>query len=430
MLLLRLLVSLLLSVKILAFVIQQPHSKSHIETKLYSIAVPSWKLDENLTTAERSVISVVRSCSPSVAFVTSVLPHDNTLGSQQRRRRRPVTSTPNSSLPRGQGLGSGSGFVIEADGYVVTNYHVIERAYQIIQTQQQTMQRMTDLIANATEQCQWIGTVATATLQRVPPVPLPDVFVRINSASQYQLCRIVDVKPDLDVAVLKIVNNTERWSTIDFGSSGMLLVGQSLVAIGNPFGLDQTVTTGVVSALDREISTSISGKIRNCIQTDASINPGNSGGPLLNLNNQVIGMNTAIVTTSGSSAGIGFAVPSDKIQPVVRDMIRKDKAEQGLRPKMGFLGITIIKGKPGNWIDSVANGSPAFKAGLQGIQTTSDGMLTFGDSILAIGGNAVDTFDDLERELQTRVRDEEITITVNDATGERRILYVKLGSKQ
>ena len=152
---------------------------------------------------------------------------------------------------------------------------------------------------------------------------------------------------------------------------------------------------------------------------------------MLNLNNQVIGMNTAIVTTSGSSAGIGFAVPSDKIQPVMRDMIRKDKAKQGLRPKMGYLGVTIIKGKPGNWIDSVCQWFLQLpQAGLRGIQTTSDGMLTFGDSIRAVGGNVVDTFDDLECELQTRVRDEEITITVNNATGERRIVYVKLGSKQ
>ena len=116
--------------------------------------------------------------------------------------------------------------------------------------QQQSMQRMTELVANATEQCPWMETLASTTLQRVPQMPLPNVFVRINSASQYQLCRIVDVKPDFDVAVLKIVNNTEQWPTIDFGSSSTLLVGQSLVAIGNPFGLDQTVTTGVVSALE------------------------------------------------------------------------------------------------------------------------------------------------------------------------------------
>jgi len=394
----------------------------HWSSRLNSIAVPSSQLEETLTSAERSITSVVRRCGPSVAFVTSVLPIAT-------RQSTAVSNRP----PQGRGLGSGSGFIIDANGYIVTNFHVIERAYQIIQQEQQSTQWLKESVDTVTQQCSVLGSVVNSTLQQIPiTVPLPQVFVRINSASQYKRCRIVSVQPELDVAVLKIINTTttDRLSTVEFGSSGSLLVGQSLVAIGNPFGLDQTVTTGVVSALDREIATSTSGKIRNCIQTDASINPGNSGGPLLNLNSQVVGINTAIVTTSGSSAGIGFAVPSDKIEPVVRDMIRKDKAEQGLRPKMGFLGVTIIKGKSGNWINSVAPGSPAEMAGLRGIQTSVEtGLLSFGDSIVAIGGKAVESYVELEQELQSRVRDEEVAITLQNAKGERRISYIKLGSK-
>merc|ERR1712194_121774 len=129
---------------------------------------------------------------------------------------------------------------------------------------------------------------------------------------------------------------------ISFGSSSDLLVSQSVVAIGNPFGLQSTVTAGVVSAVNREFragtaKTPANTPIRNVIQTDASINPGNSGGPLLNLKNEVVGINTAIITTSGSSAGIGFAVPSDQIRPVVERILQKDRIESGQRPNQGWL---------------------------------------------------------------------------------------------
>lgn len=396
-----------------------------------SFAVSLEELEKNLTKAEKSVTGVVRRAGPSVAFVTSVWP-----SVPGRRSRR---ATPNKNgLPAGQSLGSGSGFVVASDGYVVTNYHVIEQAFELQSMQAQSKESFKEFVGNISS-CLGNPDLKDALLNstsRIQP-EAPKVFCRINSASQYQACRVVDVQPDLDVAVLKMIENstdvTTTWESVDFGSSGDLLVGQSLVAIGNPFGLDQTVTSGVVSALNREITTSTSGTIRNCIQTDAAINPGNSGGPLLNLDGQVIGVNTAIVTTSGSNAGIGFAIPSDKVQPVVNDMIRDDRVSSGSRPDVGYLGVAIAKSplsKAGNWILTVAPGSPADAAGLKALQLC-DGCVVYGDAIVAVAGNSVDTYEDLLAQLDIRVEGEELALTVEDGeSGDKRVVYVKLGKKQ
>jgi S1-C subfamily serine protease len=194
-------------------------------------------------------------------------------------------------LPRGQSLGSGSGFIVDSQGYIVTNFHVIERAYQL-QSTAETLNKMTSaFVQNLTEITGFSFNAINATVRQLSApyqdMPLPEVYVRVNGDdTRYQKCRIVDVKSDLDVAVLKIVNPMEDdvlLSPVEFGSSSDLLVGQSLVAIGNPFGLDNSVTTGVVSALNRDLQ-SVGGQsrmsnakpLRNCIQTDASINPGTS----------------------------------------------------------------------------------------------------------------------------------------------------------
>jgi S1-C subfamily serine protease len=324
--------------------------------------------------------------------------------------------------------------VVESDGYVVTNYHVIERAYQIQSMQSQSQQRINEILGNITclASADWVQNLVNRTSSMQPPPP--KVYCRINSASEYEACRIVQVQPDLDIAVLKIENSSVSvWPTVAFGVSADLLVGQSLVAIGNPFGLDQTVTSGVVSALNREISTSNAGTIRNCIQTDAAINPGNSGGPLLNLAGQVIGVNTAIVTTSGSNAGIGFAIPSDKVMPVVTDMIRTDRASRGLRPNAGYVGVGIVKSalnKPGNWILTVDSQSPAAAAGLRPLQMMQSGRILYGDAIVAVGGTFVTTYDDLVKQLNSRVQGEELPLTVQDGeTDERRVVYIKLSKK-
>jgi S1-C subfamily serine protease len=415
-------------------------------------AVPISELELNLTSFERSVTGVVRRASPSVAYVTSVWPQKNsieTFVSRQRdysdepssSRRSRDSDGSSSSLPPGRSLGSGSGFLVEYDGYIVTNYHVIERAYTLQSMQKESQQQWNSIRNN-------ISCTSTRSLAEVVQnnlrdwiLPPPKVFCRINSASKYESCRIVDVQPDLDVAVLKIENSTNSapWPSVPFGSSSDLLVGQSLVAIGNPFGLDQSVSSGVVSALDREIVTSSSGRgrrsgttsIRGCIQTDAAINPGNSGGPLLNLAGQVVGVNTAIVTTSGSNAGIGFAIPSDKVHPIVQKIIETDRRQNSRRArKQGYLGIGIIPAslnRPGVWIGTIDPLSPAGRADLQGLTILESGRIEYGDSIVAVGGNSVSNYDELRKQLQGRVPGEKLTLTIeNGDTGARRVVYLEL----
>lgn len=421
---------LILPAAVSAFVLQSPHVKvsqrRRANTVPAAIAVPVAQLEENLTTAERSVTSVVRNCSPSVAFVTSVL---------QNKSGRSSSRQTNPKLPPGRSLGAGSGFVVDSEGYIVTNYHVIARAYMLQRMTQEYEDTIDNLVNNAT---QLLGSSTTSLKQFFPsPTTFAQVYVRMGDAAQeYIKCRIVNVQPELDVAVLKLENNAtslDALQSVSFGSSSNLLVGQSLVAIGNPFGLDTSVTSGVVSALNREITVSTSNRIRNCIQTDASINPGNSGGPLLNLEGRVIGVNTAIVTTSGSSAGVGFAIPSDEVEPVVRDFIREDRLKQS---KLAWLGVSIMKPSTSqrlqpcqNWVVSVEPSSPAATAGIQALKIrNNDGRVELGDCIVAVGGNDVTSFKALRQELEQRKRGEELAITLQNASGEKRVVYCKLGS--
>jgi S1-C subfamily serine protease len=398
---------------------------------LHSFAVPVSELEQNLTSAERDVTGVVRRCSPSVAFVSSFL-EDH----RQETNNNKNAPSRDPKMPPGTALGAGSGFCIDRDGYIVTNYHVIESAYGIQRAQEQYEDTVNHFVGNATK---FFGSIGDA-LRRLFPVPnmSQNVYVRIDKSTEYQPCRIVNVQPDLDVAVLKIINSTADVPPVSFGSSSSLIVGQSLVAIGNPFGLDQTVTSGVVSALNRELQVT-NGRnnvvrdgnvIRNCIQTDCAINPGNSGGPLLNLAGEVIGVNTAIVTTSGSNAGIGFAIPSDEVEPVVRNMIRQDRLHE---KKLGWLGVSIVKSNTsdklkGNWVTCIQPNSPASGAGIRPIQLSEDGRLESGDCIVAIGGNNLNDYNDLRAELEKRVKGEELAVTLQDTQGERRVVYLKLGT--
>jgi len=271
------------------------------------ITVPASELDADLTKDERSVVNVVRSAGPSVAYVTSVLPLETprrgtTAGSETRRGQQ-SQSTSNSNnnstnaetyaLPRGRSLGSGSGFVVDADGYVVTNFHVIEAAYQLMEAAKTVENMIENFISNVTnatglsydlvDNSFFLKGIRRNSGRQLSA--LPQVYVRINTDTKFLKCKIVDVKPDIDIAVLKINSDKDsngdnnKYSAVAFGSSSDLLVGQTTVAIGNPFGLDSTVTTGVVSALNRELSgRTRSGApqftpLKNCIQTDAAINP-------------------------------------------------------------------------------------------------------------------------------------------------------------
>jgi S1-C subfamily serine protease len=409
--------------------------REHTSAALSSVSVPISELEKDLTPAERSITSVVRKCGPSVAYVTTVYPASTTSGSLRQ-------SQTENGTPSGRSLGSGSGFQV-TPGYVCTNYHVIERAYSIQQSFK-NLDTMIDQIArDATalfpEELVKIfkSKINDAILNDEAPV----VYVRINSDTKYQKCRIVDVEPDLDLAVLKIESSEAVDSnTVSFGSSSDLLVGQFVVAIGNPFALDKTVTTGVVSALNREFRagtarTPANTPIRNCIQTDAAINPGNSGGPLLNLKGEVVGINTAIITTSGSNAGIGFAVPADQLRPVVDRIIQQDRVASGERRDSGWLGVSIVRQSgnstlmSNNWIAEVAEGSPAELAGIRPLRIQQNGTVELGDAIVAVSSNKVLSFDELQVELEDRAKGEQIALTVEDAAGEKRVVYITLGQK-
>lgn len=419
-----------------------------------SFAVPAADLEKNLSPDERTVVQVVRKNGPSVAFVTSVLPlKERPRKRNGRGQKAPSSPLPkrekDSNLPLGRSLGSGSGFVVDASGYLLTNFHVIEMAYRMQSMGQNYNLFLDDFAANVTKTTGISSEMVNATLQKTigldPERPQPSVYVRINSATNYQKCRIVSVEPELDVAVLKIVDPQQDvvLNPFTFGSSSDLLVGQSLIAIGNPFGLDNSVTTGVVSAMNRELRTASNNNgltatarpIRNCIQTDCAINPGNSGGPLLNLQGQVVGMNTAIITTSGSNAGIGFAVPADQIQPAVDDIIRKDKMATR---KQVWMGVTILKRQGGsgtnstsvqnkNWIVSVKRGTPAAMAGMRPLRLSEEtASVEYGDAVVAVSGNQVDTYAQLQAEIDRCVPGEKVSVTLEDAAGERRVVYLEM----
>ncbi len=284
---------------------------------------------------EKATIRLFESSAPSVAFITT---------SQLRQDywTRNVMEIPQ---------GSGSGFVWDKDGHVITNYHVIQGADKAQVT-----------LADRTT---WDAT-------------------------------LVGASPEKDLAVLKIDAPKSALRPIPVGSSDNLLVGQSVLAIGNPFGLDQTLTTGIISALGREIK-SVSGiPIRDVIQSDAAINPGNSGGPLLNSSGELIGVNTAIYSPSGASAGIGFSIPVDVVKWAVPDLIQFGKIN---RPSLGIElanAQTVQRlGLRGALITHVAEGSAAERAGLQPTYRDRSGRIRLGDAIVAINGEKVESGNDL-----------------------------------
>ncbi len=300
--------------------------------------------------AEIATIDLFRSSAPSVCFITT---------SNVRRNfwTRDVSEIP---------AGTGSGFIWDDDGHIVTNYHVIQGAQKFMVT--------------LADQSSWPA-------------------------------KLVGVEPNKDLAVLKIENRDNSLVPLNIGSSHDLRVGQFVYAIGNPFGLDQTLTTGVISALGREIM-SVGGRaIRDVIQTDAAINPGNSGGPLLDSNGKLIGVNTMIYSPSGASAGIGFSIPVDEVKWVVPDLIEYGEVR---RP---ILGVTLIPsqyaeswGVEGVMILTVSPGSPAEISDLRGTERSGNGELIFGDIVVGIDNHEINTNDDLVLALEKYNPGDEITV--------------------
>ena len=304
---------------------------------IFSTAMAAAQASDYLSFAtedETNTMEIFREASPAVVYVTNTA------------LRRRLFSLDIMEIPRG----SGSGFIWDKSGLVVTNYHVVAGAQKL-----------------------------TVTLQ---------------DRSQYD-AMIVGKAPEKDLAVLKIKKPPDNLVTLPLGDSTKLTVGRKVLAIGNPFGLDTTLTTGIVSALGREIRAAGSRKIRGVIQTDAAINPGNSGGPLLNSLGQLVGVNTAIYSPSGASAGIGFAIPVNTVRNVVPQLISYGRV---LRPSTGlelasdyWVQRYRIEGLP---VIHIAPDSPAQKAGMAGAFHNGRGEIELADIIIAINGKPIRSQDD------------------------------------
>jgi S1-C subfamily serine protease len=237
---------------------------------------------------------------------------------------------------------------------------------------------------------------------------------------------VVGVAPDKDLAVLKIKAPGSRLTPLPLGRSADLAVGQSVLALGNPFGLDNSLTVGIVSALGRELRSPGGRIIHDVIQTDAAINPGNSGGPLLDSRGRVVGVNSAIYSPSGASAGIGFAVPVDIVRRLVPQLIEHGK------PVQPGIGITLLSdrmtdrmGLKGAVIYQVARDGPADRAGLEGARSGRSGRVTLGDLIVEVDGKKIERSDDLFDAFESAGVGATVDLTV-ERDGRRRHVSVKL----
>jgi S1-C subfamily serine protease len=233
-----------------------------------------------------------------------------------------------------------------------------------------------------------------------------------------QSATIVGYEPEKDLAVLRI-SSRNLPSPIEVGSSSDLLVGQSVLAIGNPFGLDYTLTTGVVSALGREVDGVGGRPIKGCVQTDAAINPGNSGGPLLDSRGRLIGVNMAIFSTSGSSSGVGFSIPVDTVRRIVNQIIRYGKV---VKPTIGVnvaddrvlrsIEMQLKKKLTGVLVVEVVPGSPAEKARMKASTLRSDSSIVLGDLIVEINGEKIICVEDLLTAIEARSEGETVNVTL------------------
>lgn len=305
---------------------------------------------------EQALVRLFNEAAPSVAYITT----------EQLRATGFFTAT--------VAQGAGSGFVWDRDGHVVTNHHVVEGARR--------------------------------------------VFVRLDSSDAIE-ARVIGAAPEYDLAVVKLAKVPAGLRPIPLGTSGDLRIGQAVYAIGNPFGLQRTLTQGVVSALDRELPTTDFREVAGVIQTDAAINPGNSGGPLLDSAGRLIGVNSAIRSASGSSAGVGFAIPVDLVNRIVPVLIARGRA-----PLPG-IGITPVRpdlvaraGIAGVVIAHVGRGTPAAEAGLLPLDPRSGEL---GDLIVAVNGRRIETLSSFVAELDRAGVDNIAELTVERDGRARRV---------
>lgn len=311
---------------------------------------PRADLDEE----EKTAIAIFRRNSPSVVHITTLVSTATDFFGMDVQQ-----------IPEG----TGTGFVWDAAGHIVTNFHVIRG-----------------------------GDAAQVTLA---------------DRSTWK-ARLVGAYPDGDLAVLAIDGVKDRLQPVLLGTSHDLQVGQKVFAIGNPFGLDHSLTTGIVSALGRQVSAVSGRRIKGVIQIDAAINPGNSGGPLLDSSGRLIGVNSAILSPSGAFAGVGFAIPVDRVHRIVTELIQHGKVVQPtigveLAPdqwvqRLGLKGVLVL---------DVLRGSPAAKAGIRPTRRLADGRILLGDLIVALDNTEVASSDDFLDLQQTHRVGDTITVTLN-----------------
>jgi 2-alkenal reductase len=324
-----------------------------VQYRLYAATAPRpVEARGKLSDYENSTIAVFEHVSPSVVQIVG------------RGAAAQQVATSGDEAP----VQSGTGFIWDEAGDIVTNNHVVE------------------------------GTTALA--------------VRLASGEAVE-ATIVGVAPTYDIAVIRVSGVGKLPPPIAIGSSTDLKVGQAAFAIGNPFGLDQSLTTGIISALKRRLPTTGGREISNVIQTDAAINPGNSGGPLLDSAGRLIGVNTAIYSPSGSNAGIGFAIPVDVVNRVVPELIRNGRVptpgigivagNEAIATRLGVEGVVVVRTVPG---------SPAARAGLRGVNPTTGEV---GDVIIAVNGKPVRRLTDLTDEIELLGVGKKVEITLTRA---------------
>ncbi len=331
-------------------------SKNEIKTLAEETAAPANISDPSTVSDEQNNIEVYKSLASGVAFITSTSYQQDMFGNGQEGAK-----------------GSGSGSVIDANGHILTNYHVIENAESLT--------------------------------------------VSLGGNKTYP-AKIIGGDPDTDLAVIKIEPGQDKLTVVPFGDSDNLQIGQKVLAIGNPFGLDRTLTTGVISGLQRPIRGTNNRPIEGAIQTDASINPGNSGGPLLDKYGRLIGINSQILSRSGGSVGVGFAVPVNIAKRVVPQLIQFGEVR---RPRLGIDGVSVEKLveqgvelpiTKGLLLRAIVANSPASEAGLRGLYRGTNGRVALGDIITAIDGQTINDLDDIYRYLDKKQLGETVQVEV------------------
>jgi S1-C subfamily serine protease len=335
----------------------------------FSSSPPSSVSDPSLASDEQNNIEVYKTIAPGVVYIQSTTIVRDFFG---------LFSEPVE--------GAGSGSIIDDQGDILTNYHVIANAEKLT--------------------------------------------VSFGGGKNYP-AKVVGRDPDTDLAVIRLLESPkEPMTVVPLGDSDKLIVGQKVLAIGNPFGLDRTLTTGVISGLQRPIRAQNGRQIEGAIQTDASINPGNSGGPLLDSHGRMIGINSQIESTSGSSAGVGFAIPVNIAKRIVPQLVRNGYVQ---RPNFGIVprDVESLSGQArlpvsyGVLIWAVRPGGAAASAGLRGLVQTENGDVELGDIIIAIDGEKVSNNDDLLKILDKHKIGETVSVEVM-RNGRRMTVSVKL----